>query len=204
MLVVERTEIVLGGKSQTMAASKSGQPGELSSIAAPSLPKSAELVNSFAGEAGHHPVHKAAAELAGQHLAQWDSEDTCRNNADDDHAVAEAKRVIDWLNTARVRLIDHIDTWAATNVSESPQAARFGAALHTETLGQLIDRLAVAWVRAQKLVSTDAPGSRDDAQRALRQLIELCEAYDDLVRDLREGRRRLPSWRSLKRYGAAQ
>jgi hypothetical protein len=102
------------------------------------------------------------------------------------------------LNLARVELIDQIDTWVEDRI-------RFDSSLslHTETLGQLTDRLAVAWVRSRRMVdlSHRRPGGQEDARRALALLTQLCDAYDDLVRDLREGRRRLPAWRSLKRYG---
>jgi len=43
-------------------------------------------------------------------------------------------------------------------------------------------------------------GDRDRARLALRQLVELAAAHDDLIRDVAAGHRRLPAWRSLKSY----
>ncbi len=65
----------------------------------------------------------------------------------------------------------------------------------------MVDRLAIAWVRADNLINSD--GDRDRARLALRQLAELADAYDDLVRDVTAGHRRLPRWRALKSYWSA-
>lgn len=167
------------------------------------LPGSAEVVRAFvappSGTEEQHPVLIAAGQLASGHREQWDAEDVCRDVGADDHALAASKRAIDLMNAGRAELVDQVDGWAAANLHGDVEAA-----LHTETLGQLVDRLAVAWVRSRQLAQRagDAPQERPIARAALRQLAEMCDAYDDLVRDLREGRRRLPRWRSLKRYGA--
>ncbi|MGH4021066.1 MAG: DUF4254 domain-containing protein [Pseudonocardiaceae bacterium] len=65
---------------------------------------------------------------------------------DDDHVLAAAARTINACATACAVLIEQIDIWAATQFAES----RAGA-LHTETLGQLIDRLAIVWMRSHLL-----------------------------------------------------
>lgn len=167
------------------------------------IPGSADVVRAFvappSGTEEQHPVLIAAGLLAGGHREQWDAEDACRDAGADDHALAASKRAIDLMNAARADLMEQVDAWAAANLHGDAEAA-----LHTETLGHLVDRLAVAWVRSRQLAQRagDAPQERPIARAALRQLAELCDAYDDLVRDLRDGRRRLPQWRSLKRYGA--
>lgn len=67
------------------------------------------------------------------------------------------------------------------------------AATHTETLGQLVNRLAVGWVRWNLLTEGgDQSGVRGLAQAAFQELGELSVAYDDLLSDLQAGRRRLP------------
>jgi len=167
------------------------------------LPRSAEIMWAFSSDPtdsprSSHPVLDAAADLAAGHEEQWAAEDRSRNCGEDDHAVARAKRRIDVLNRARVEIVDRVDAWA-----EDAVIGEAAASLHTETLGQLVDRLAVAWVRSRRFAGLAAsdPDGRDDARRALTLLVQLCDAYDDLVRDLRNGGRRLPVWRSLKRYG---
>jgi hypothetical protein len=132
--------------------------------------------------------------LAAHHQQQWAAEDDSRT-ARDAFGVAQAKQLIDELNTRRVELVGHVDQWAADAITARPEAS-----LHTETLGSVIDRLAIEWVRANQLRAHG--GDLQRARDCTRQLGELAGAYDDLVRDLEAGRRRLPHWKPLKRYGA--
>lgn len=150
------------------------------------LPKSAVLIESSVAIRTVLPGHvvvRTAQELAAHHHRQWAAEDDSRAAADAD-GVARAKRLIDELNARRVGLIEQIDRWVAAETTVRPEAS-----LHTETLGSVIDRLAIAWGRANNLNPT-ARVDRQLARDALRQLAELADAYDDLVRDLASGRRR--------------
>jgi hypothetical protein len=160
------------------------------------LPRSASLIEAFRDASSAYPaqgVLGAATELASHHQRQWHAEDVSRVPGASAKDIAVSKRHIDELNARRVALVEQIDEWAGSQI-----CGREGASLHTETLGSVIDRLAIAWVRAKSLIATD--GSRDRARLALGQLGELAEAYDDLIRDLATGHRRLPAWRSLKTY----
>ncbi|GAB3866025.1 DUF4254 domain-containing protein [Dactylosporangium cerinum] len=143
----------------------------------------------------------AAGELAQHHLAQWQAEDLSRDHRTDDAAVARAKRQIDAMNLMRAELVDRVDSLIDDSLPADPHAS-----LHTETLGQLVDRLAVAWVRSRRLAEVAGRDAalRSDARRAMTLLTQLCDAYDDLLRDLRDDRRRLPAWRTLKRYGTTR
>ncbi|WP_280234033.1 DUF4254 domain-containing protein [Nocardia cyriacigeorgica] len=89
----------------------------------------------------------------------------------------------------RGELVLAIDDWVVRNVPQH----RMGATLHTETIGAVIDRLAESSVRAHHaLMTLDA---HDDLLHiAWHHLAELADAYDDLVRDVLAGRRRLPEW----------
>ncbi|KAA8886412.1 DUF4254 domain-containing protein [Nocardia colli] len=89
----------------------------------------------------------------------------------------------------RVELVMAIDDWVARSVPQH----RLGATLHTETVGAVIDRLAESSVRAHHaLMTLDAHDER--LHGAWHHLAELADAYDDLVRDIIAGRRRLPEW----------
>ncbi|SUB11522.1 DUF4254 domain-containing protein [Nocardia brasiliensis] len=89
----------------------------------------------------------------------------------------------------RVELVMAIDDWVARSVPQH----RLGATLHTETVGAVIDRLAESSVRAHHaLMTLDAHDER--LHGAWHHLAELADAYDDLVRDISAGRRRLPEW----------
>jgi Protein of unknown function (DUF4254) len=131
--------------------------------------------------------------LARQHEAQWRLEDACRLAGATDTDIASAKRQIDALNARRIEATERINAcWAAG----APQPA---AVPHTETLGQLLDRLVIAWVRVGMLAAASpVPQAKLVAARA--QLSELGAAYEAVIADVACGTRRFPQWQALKRY----
>lgn len=160
------------------------------------LPGSADLIGAFRDERHARSILlRIAGELAGQHQEQWDAETVSRDSSASADSVAASKKRIDVMNARRATLIEAIDREAASMVS----GAAADMPLHTETIGSVIDRLGISWVRANKMIDC---GDHDRARCAIGQLHELAAAYDDLVRDIREGRRRVPSWRLLKQYEA--
>lgn len=163
------------------------------------LPRSASIIEAFLDiTIRDHPgqiILDTGHDLAAHHQQQWEAEDASRATSSAEE-VAASKRRIDDLNTRRVALVQRIDDWVAREIH-----GRAEASLHTETVGSVVDRLAIAWVRANSLINTT--GARDLARAALRQLAELADAYDDLIRDVAAGRRRLPVWRPLKNYRSA-
>lgn len=167
----------------------------------PPLPSSDLITSTFGGrpcvlsEVWAVPLH-AASRLASHHREQWAAETISRDPSADDHVVAAAKRSIDRLNAVRVALVGEIDSWVE-QVIRPPG----GATLHTETIGSVIDRLAIAWVRWRRFSETAQLDPSDvDPSLALQQYTELTEAFDTLVLDIHEGRRRIPHWRTLKSY----
>lgn len=171
-------------------------------LAAPAVPQSSLVIGAFSrDQSGDVPGRRllwAAHRLARCHQRQWAAEDGCRAPGVPAEQVARLKRRIDALNARRVALVEQIDIWAEGEIGHTGEGM-----LHTETLGSVVDRLSVAWVRAGNLA---AAGDRPLlARRAWRQFTELAEAYDGLVTEVTAGRRRLPAWRPLKSYrtGAA-
>jgi hypothetical protein len=161
------------------------------------LPRSASIIEAFRDITSRdHPgqhVLETANYLAAHHQRQWHAEDASRAPGASAEDVAASKRLIDELNAERVALVDQIDLQVARQIASGAEAS-----LHTETLGSVVDRLAIAWVRANNLINTNS--ARDRTRLALRQLAELADAYDDLIRDVAAGNRRLPAWRLLKTY----
>lgn len=160
------------------------------------LPSAGNIVSAFSDPvpARKNLIVGAATELMKGNLEQWRIEDRCRDFADDDAVVAECKRAIDQLNGRRVKLVELIDGLAFEAIT-----ADVTAVPHTETLGHLIDRLSVAWVRFNQLAHH---GTSDAATRAELQLQDLCSAYDYLISDVQNGRRHFPNWNPLKSYGS--
>ncbi|WP_231390483.1 DUF4254 domain-containing protein [Nocardia sp. CNY236] len=104
-------------------------------------------------------------------------------------SVDTTAAVVGEIERRRVELVMAIDDWVARCVPQH----RFGATLHTEAVGAVIDRLAESSVRAHHaLMTLDAHD--EFLHRAWHHLAELADAYDDLVRDVMAGRRRLPEW----------
>lgn len=164
---------------------------------AATLPRSAAIIEAFRSSAEPtDELLRLATRLAHQHQDQWTAETVSRNPSATIEQIAASKRAIDALNARRAALIELLDEHAATRVS----AGAGQAPLHTETVGSVIDRLAIAWVRANNLL---ASGPRVRARQALDQLRGLAAAYDDLVREITAGTRRVPAWRLLKQYEAA-
>src|SRR5262249_40962018 len=135
-----------------------------------------------------HPVLTPAAGLAAQHQLRAEAHRVAGDPDADDHVVAAAARSVNAADVACAVLIDRIDVWAAKALAECRAAI-----VHTESLGQLVDRLAIVWMRCQVAGADDNSTGR---RVAYHQLGELAAAYDDLVADLMNGRRRLPHYQT--------
>jgi len=157
----------------------------------PQLPRAAEVVRAFTASPDDdlHPVLAvAAAALAIEHRLRVGVDAIVGDPRADDPVVAAAARTVCARDAACAVLIDRIDRWAAIEFAES----RAGV-LHTESFGQLIERMVTVWMRGQELADSRVAASDPRVRLASAQLGELGTAYDDLVTDLRHGRRRLPT-----------
>ncbi|MEV4235012.1 MULTISPECIES: DUF4254 domain-containing protein [unclassified Nocardia] len=116
-----------------------------------------------------HPMLEAAGELAQL------------------HEIREQTPVSEMANQDRRRaqLVRSIDLWVAL-VMPVPSSQ---AQLHSETVGQLVDRLAGMTTQAFLPLSAAPEAVFYDAWV---QLNELADSYQDLIDGLREGTRRLP------------
>ncbi|GAB2545333.1 DUF4254 domain-containing protein [Nocardia heshunensis] len=132
--------------------------------------------------------------------------------------VADWTHRIDKIDIQRDDLVARIDDWVAANIPH-----RAGASLHTETLGAVIDRMAAKWVVAQRAlgnngqdplraprtadgrtrrravahrISEDRPRHGVDTEAHLQwyRLAELADGYRDLITEVAQHRRRLPTW----------
>lgn len=119
-----------------------------------------------------HPVLQAAYELSSLHEARL---------------VANPPELSE-IDSARCRLIHEIDRWTAQWVPR-PHAA---AALHTETVGMVIDRLAQFSVDAHAALSGGESECR--LHYAWKRLAELSLAYTELAHDLAVRTRRIPDY----------
>jgi hypothetical protein len=174
---------------------RADRPGP--AVSAPGVPAPEDPIGA---EGAEHPFVMASQQLCDHHRRQWEAEDRARQASADAEALAAIKRTIDTMNMRRSGLIDDIDTWVADRLPQNRSAP-----LHTETLGGIIDRLCIAWVRAQKLRLKNGGSHNEEASQkaslATRQLAELSQAYDTLLHEIAGGLRQVPDWRLLKSYG---
>lgn len=98
----------------------------------------------------------------------------------DAHMVGE-------IDCRREELVDDINEWV---VQELPPH-RSDSAVHPETLGAVVDRMARSWVEANQVIDHEGAGS-DNTHKHWYHLAELVDGYTDLVIDVAGGRRRLP------------
>ncbi len=119
-----------------------------------------------------HPLDPLARQLAELHTGVAQSHD------------AEYRRAAEASRRETVRVIDR---WIEAHVPQH----RHGTAIHTETVGSVIDRLMAAYARAAHLLET----ATDDLalHAAWFRVAELVNGYDDLVAAITHGERRLPT-----------
>ncbi|MBF6412534.1 DUF4254 domain-containing protein [Nocardia cyriacigeorgica] len=89
------------------------------------------------------------------------------------------------IDRQRARLVLAVDRWVATELP----ITHGGAHMHTETVGTVVDRLALLSTRAHETLGTAPPWLIHDAWESL---AELAIGYEDLAYELGTGRRRLP------------
>lgn len=137
------------------------------------LPSAELLLTAVHGHTVDHPLAEYARELAELHHRQISARPGQQPDIDGD----------------RRTVIRAITVWLEHQVPQH----RENAALHTETLGSVIDRFAAACVRADRILldlHDDPTNPRIHA--AWFHLAELSNGYDDLMLDLAAGRRRMP------------
>lgn len=135
----------------------------------------------------------------------WSLENEARRPDRNDTAVAAAKREIDRWNQLRNDLIERIDE---NVLAELPPSDPSEAEQHSETAGQMIDRLSILSLKIRNMrlwaaLEGEAPSARDWQKKAA----QLEEQRSDLARCLRRlwndcmvGRRYFKIYRQFKTY----
>jgi len=134
-------------------------------------------------------------ELHQNNLEQWNREDAARQYADDNRAVAAAKRDIDLLNTKRHELVEAIDAALVAGIEQAPSAPPT-----TESPAMVFDRLSVLVIRIA--FTEDVADYADRLPVLYEQLALLQAALEAVFDDVRAGRRRFVPYQSLKLYGS--
>ncbi|MBL1078666.1 DUF4254 domain-containing protein [Nocardia sp. 2] len=182
------------------------------------LPSPSTLLRAFRDpvtiERRDRDVLDSAHELAGCHERRRNALAAAHAADATPQAVVECGHTVEAIDERRTELIARIDDWVAGNIPHH----RNGASLHTETLGAVIDRMAAKWVAAQEALggptppartaskSTDGRAWRRGVSAAQRHIVdseahlqwyrlaELADGYRDLITEVAQHRRRLPTW----------
>ncbi|CAM3956249.1 DUF4254 domain-containing protein [Nocardia ninae] len=137
-----------------------------------SLPSDDELFLAIRGQlSDEHRLCQLANELGQLHWQQLVGEPTASE-----------------IHCKRAELIHDVDSWVSARLPIPHRSAT----LHTETLGQVVDRFAGAVVHAYHLLMTLEP---DDVKvhAAWYRLAELADGYTDLCTEVSNRARRLPA-----------
>ena len=157
------------------------------------------------------PAHALpwAVQLHMYNFRLWHTENGVRRPGAPEHFIAQSKWTIDTLNQQRHEHIEHLDTWLSTWLYEQQSRGRPTAELHSETPGNLLDRLSIL---ALKVHYMGHEATRQDTTEAHRQLCSqrlavLHEQRDDLhgclcqlCLDLWSGNKIFKIYRQFKMY----
>jgi Protein of unknown function (DUF4254) len=149
--------------------------------------------------------------VARQHHANfdlWHIEDKARTPGANDADLAVVKRRIDVTNQLRNDLMEDLDrrllAWLAARRLPNPKAP-----LHSETPGQIIDRLSILSLRiyhtreeAERVHAPEGHGERNRERLAVleKQRRDLAGCLVELWKEIESGARRFELYRQLKMY----
>ena len=139
----------------------------------------------------------------------WHVEDGVRRPGASERFIAESKRAIDTFNQQRHEQIEQLDTWLFTYLYDHHTRPRTETELHSETPGNLLDRLSILTL---KVYYMGREAERQEAtvvhrQTCQQRLAVLAEQRDDiygclcrLCLDLWSGRKTFKIYRQFKMY----
>jgi hypothetical protein len=116
--------------------------------------------------------------------------------------ICSAATSIDRLNARRHHLVEQIDTIVDRALTQAASAVPA-----TESPGMVLDRLSVLVIRIHQTelaAGAETPDAHVYAARLPamhRHLVELQQAFDALLEEVREGKKRFVPYQSLKLYG---
>ena len=175
-----------------------------------------ELHESMVDRWHHHeidnPYEGLKAVICKQHsfnFQLWHEEDIARSPNVGDAKIAQVKRAIDGFNQQRNDWIEKIDDEVTKMLAEGGIEADESAPLNTETPGSAMDRLSIMSLRLYHLHEQI---EREDVDRAhiesvqhkiavcRLQQADLSQSLEELLDDIRCGRKRHRTYRQFKMY----
>ncbi len=142
---------------------------------------------------------------------QWHLEDEIRHPELSGETIMQLKRRIDASNQRRTDTVERIDDWFLHWFLGAPR--RPDARLNSETPAWLIDRLSILalkvyhWQQQTEREDVDIDHierSRSSLEVLLEQRRDLSRCLDELIEDIRSGRRYMKVYRQMKMYNDEQ
>jgi len=135
----------------------------------------------------------------------WHEEDIARRDDLPSDRIRAAKRAIDRFNQARNDAVEKIDIWILQDLPE----ANTQIPLHSETPGMIIDRLSILALKLYHMEIEEKRASAPPEQQAkclaksrmlTEQRSDLIACFNQLLPDLKAGRRQFRLYRQFKMY----
>ena len=138
---------------------------------------------------------------------QWHYEDLIRDPGIDPVGGMELKRKIDKSNQKRTDMVEQIDDWFLEGFKEVK--ANPDAKLNTESPAWVVDRLSIL---ALKIYHMQEQANRNDVSKEhqqksqarlhvlLEQKEDLSQSFDQLLKDIASGNRKMKVYRQMKLY----
>lgn len=154
-------------------------------------------------------VESLAASIALINTYQWHEEDKARATDVSDAVIAGVKRNIDHSNQRRVNEIEKLDLVLEDLLKNKSANGSSRVPLNCETPGSIVDRISILVLKIHHM---DEQSRRKDASPAHRQkcagkaavmreqLADLSGCLDQLIKDVRAGKRRFKTYYQFKMY----
>lgn len=150
-----------------------------------------------------------AVQLHWYNFRLWHMENGVRRPDASEHFIAQSKRAIDTLNQQRHGQIEYLDTWLFTWLYEQQGRGRPTADLHSETPGNLLDRLSILALKTHYMgYEATRQNTTEEHRRTCRQRVtvlqeqrdDLCRCLCQLCLDLWSGDKIFKIYRQFKMY----
>ena len=143
-----------------------------------------------------------SGELQKLHFANhtiWHLEDEARRDDVSSRKIVEIKRGIDAVNQQRNNQMENIDEWVLTATGVQPDNEEIP--LHSEPPGLMLDRLSIL---SLKIYHYSLKDKKDTLQLLDRQRWDLAQAFDRVMEEFNDGRRRFRIYRQCKTYNTPE
>jgi hypothetical protein len=139
----------------------------------------------------------------------WHEEDKARAKSLPDSEIANIKRTIDATNQGRADKVEEIDKYILDYLTQLKIKTSKTTPLNSETPGSIIDRLSILSLKIyhmkEQIKRKDC--SREHIEKCkgrlkilLEQKKDLSKCFDDLIKDLLKGKKRLKMYYQFKMY----